>query len=1608
MRQIHNPGVSGFVFPVFVVVVIIALVGAGSLVGLFLFDNSAEEASLDMSSGFARKSFVQTADEIAALLGRIDEMLGEGMDVSAELGSLMDKKDAIEDLDPLIREGFEETEQRCIDEGFSQIILDRHDQVVSDYDRCFGVLSSDLESIGMLCSSYQRGVGDIEWLSERVSEAIAHLVDLNEQRPVPFAGTGLSRITSFREADEYEVGDIPPVNSIPTQSYYFPADLEPTIDVQITQDVIDLAASLDNSPLEIYEYVRNNFAFEPYYGSVNGSRETLVQECGNDYDLASLLIALLRAAGVPSRYVQGTVQVPIDRMMSWVGVEDGRTAGDILATAGIPGMLIVRDGEIVASRFEHVWVEVYVPNDESGNMWIPLDPSFKDVEYQQCLDIPDEMGFDVEAFVDEYISTFHDDSPVEIFITRIRDHIAANYLGLSYDDVLRWGSIMPESLGMLPGSLPYETISRNAEYSEIPDSERHKIRFHLHDSGGTLLDYNATLAEIAGKQITISYVAASSDDRVVIDAYGGLYETPPHLVDLKPVLKIDGVAVAEGSRGIMMGTVHSSDIHFITPSGVSNDLPVVYNNIICGTYQGIGIDTMNVPWQIFMPSDDGVVPDTDGLTGLKLWRTAMNYLERVDRAEMQVARTMHMVTVEGSSEAIVENAIGVTYVGGTPWTFEWVGLRVDAGRKLVSPFSVGGDEGESKSFMMLTGADGSVSENRLFEDEYGESAVSAIKIIELASDRGIPIYEIDENNIDTVFPLLGLPDYVKAAISDAVGRGRVVTVPQLEIEYGSLPWCGVGYVDMDPATGEADYIIPGGAGGGETIDWWMNGEVAWFVVFKGVDHVAADITYPATDTYFPYRRWAEFDWSNPRVHFDVAYTIHYDDDTSEVIYETYRAHWPYSPGHYVFYAGWATGVTCDFVVYGVNVKTLDQMYVAKGGDSIVLEAEVVPEMPPAAAYQWFTRGIGGGTFSSPNSLITEFSGTEAGELEVGVTVVYNGQTGDAEDVVVFGVEIGTPDGVYTVKEGYPVTLEANVTPSALPGATYDWTVVSGPGNGEFSDSSDSSPEFTGRDFGELMVEVVVTNDGMSISATLHLIVSGVMIEVPDGIYVAKGGEPIALEAKAVVSLPPQAVYSWTVESGPGDGWFDNSSAVSPEFTGTVPGELVVNVEVLIDGHKIWAVRELTVLEVRAVSVGFMGDHDISEWPGAGVIGKDVGNDVPVWTSAGMNDPVCYTVATPPAMFAEFEVSPGIMTPITGVDLRVRSGDVVIGYASGLTIGDAVINDVASNDGDVDGIGWGAAIPGSDAVRTSAEAFVWEISPDGGNSWLFAGNSGSHTIHWIQADPQENPLYDLALDKACGYVNGSADVAGKIREGIHRDIPYESGDWHIESNPLTMYAGGRHICADFANLMAYLSRSAGLDAHTELWWGGVQWSGYDAWVCVSFGYPITLEHVMPGDYIFPYHAVANVEGMVQDAALNVTSVTADAIYAGNTIYWLDIATGSLSDGIEGSPYYQEISRVGSIVGIQTTNAGALISSDEASDEDWRRTSIEGSVPGGIVSVHWSVSEGGLPPGLSLDTYTGVISGTPTAVGTWEFTIATTDVQEPSYGDVQPLSITIYPG
>lgn len=746
------------------------------------------------------------------------------------------------------------------------------------------------------------------------------------------------------------------------------ADLLPTIDVQITQEIIDKAAELGTAEA-MYQFVRNECEFQAYYGSQKGSVETLRQRAGNDYDLASLLIALLRASGIYARYAEGQVEMSVEEVENWLVVDDAEVAGSILYTNGMEGISLISattdccygNGtpgcddeaieacvcatdpyccdyewdqtcagevdsfgcavcddltEVVAVRAHRIWVEAYVPRAFSSPAWVPLDPAFALTEIQHGLDIPEEMGFDAQLFIDEYwgpsdpeVVLPRPETPVELFVQEIDEYLDANHPGTTLADVNRTHAIIPENLEILPASLPYTVRSRDGEFPEIAADRRYQVRFHMYDGATTLIDHTFDLPAIAGRRVSIDYVGATASDEATIDSYGGIYETPPWLVDLKPVLRLDGTDVATGAAGVGMGLRHRSDVHFLAPANSSglpqNVVPSISNTITTGASQVIGLAIEGVAERLLAPPPDD---DTEGLAALR-HDIAMDYLSRCRDGDVRLGRLMHAYVTTDVSNAIVENVVNVTTdIYGDPQTFEWTGVRVDADRSVLGfwPVDRYPPGAEAKDLMILAGAEGSLHESLVYEDSYAQDSVSTIKLLQLAHDAGVTVYK-RWNTLPLPANTLSAAD--RLALQDAIASGREVTFPADPMTVGAPEtgqWTGTGWIAMDPATGAAGYIISGGNNGGATYEVWPPEFIDLSEDDRSIRDVQIEIVRPAGDSP---NAEAVFTRDNEE-HLVFEYRVHvtYDDLSTATLpggdgtyrRETTNTTKTFAPGNYTF------------------------------------------------------------------------------------------------------------------------------------------------------------------------------------------------------------------------------------------------------------------------------------------------------------------------------------------------------------------------------------------------------------------------------------------------------------------------------------------------------------------------------------------------------------------------------------------------------------------------------------------------------------------------------------------------------------------------------------
>ncbi|WP_052342721.1 transglutaminase domain-containing protein [Bacillus sp. EB01] len=631
-----------------------------------------------------------------------------------------------------------------------------------------------------------------------------------------------------------------------------PEDLAETAETKATDDIKKLADSLDGSALSLYDYVRNKVKFEPYLGSRKGATGTLQQLAGNDVDQASLLISLLRYKGIPARYVTGTVEIPIEQVKNWVGVTNPQQAVRTLGALGIPLKAVHGQGKIVAVQMEHTWVEAKVPYEDyrgagaqkGETAWVPLDPSFKQNVYKEGLKFEELTGLNKEVLLDAAQNS-GDQSGDEETVTNldmnaIQGHLSGAMSKLEayiheqglenaqLNDVIGSWEVKEQKLGILPLTLPYKTVAITKELTSLPNEMNEWVSFSIRGgspfgfnfSGEDAFKHKAKAVDLYGKRITLSWAPATEEDANIISEYGGIFKTPTYMVEVTPLLKVDGNTVAEG-KPVGLAYTQEFVMGFSAPGMGEEE---VKNPVTAGAFYAVGLDFGKIASgeldQIKVNVEalkNKVNPDTmytDEALGEILNGVVKSYFGQLDVARQLISQQYDVSANRLLSGAMTGYQLNVGYMFMAPAKIAPGGMYIDVDRNIASVVSKKGKKQDELSFMLATGSLESAMEHGIYEQFLGLPSVSTIKVLEEANKRGIPIYTVTKQNISKVLPKLKISSTVKNDITNSVNKGRIVTIPEEEIQY--YDWHGTGYIAMDPKSGAAGYMISGGTAGGST------------------------------------------------------------------------------------------------------------------------------------------------------------------------------------------------------------------------------------------------------------------------------------------------------------------------------------------------------------------------------------------------------------------------------------------------------------------------------------------------------------------------------------------------------------------------------------------------------------------------------------------------------------------------------------------------------------------------------------------------------------------------------------------------------------------------
>ncbi len=747
-----------------------------------------------------------------------------GVDVTAKVKTLRGKYKELKSLESEVTKGFKETEKHIRDKNLPAEILARHEAAVAEYERRKAEFNTLMQAVETAADA-QAGSPQ----AGSLQGALASLGDFMAKYPNEKTHTPT-------DPNNLPWGSPKPVTRAP---YTSPA-------------------------------VRNNIQFVPSYGSIQGSDMTLQTKRGNSFDTASLLIALLRAANIPSRYVYGTIEVPADKAMNWVGgVTAARAAIDIMGQGGIPAMGVTLGGQVNWVRLEHVWVEAfvdYVPSrgavNRNPNTWVPLDASFKQYQFTQGMDVRTNVPFDAQSFVTQIqqatvvntadatlqnVNQTLVQQTLASYQMQVRSYVNVQKSNATVSEVLGTQTIVQADLPIFLGTLPYRRIAIGAKMQAIPDNLRWKFRYSLYandtdralDSPFTALE--RLMPSVGTKKITLSFAPATPSDQATIASFmpqrhadGSPVQftefsrsLPGYLIRLIPELRIEGQIVATGPV-FTMGDEILQEAAIYDPARGWQASAV--NRLVVGEYVATVVSQQGIPENLLstirsklsdtaarLTSTSAQAVSKEEFTADLLYCAAIVYFADASFRASAIGRMLGALQFFQPSFGNYLVAARPVFSFGVVRAISFPGLVMDMDRISFQAAAKDGDPRTAIAFQHLIGQ--SLSENEaaipehLFNNvRHNDQGVSATRSMAAALGQGQRIYSIDGANAPLNLPRLTIDAAVKQEISDAVGAGKVAIVSEGNVTIGG--WTGVGYVIIDPDTGAGAYKISGGINGG--------------------------------------------------------------------------------------------------------------------------------------------------------------------------------------------------------------------------------------------------------------------------------------------------------------------------------------------------------------------------------------------------------------------------------------------------------------------------------------------------------------------------------------------------------------------------------------------------------------------------------------------------------------------------------------------------------------------------------------------------------------------------------------------------------------------------
>lgn len=339
----------------------------------------------------------------------------------------------------------------------------------------------------------------------------------------------------------------------------------------------------------------------------------------------------------------GVVALPADKVQNWVGgVVNVDAATNLLSQGGIPQRQLGYGGAIEEVELEHVWVEAYVDGE-----WVALDPSFKQYEFTQGMDLEeavpmeaDRLVADIEAgaLMDEEagwiqgVDVAQMQNALDDYNDQLESYVTAHAPDATLGDVIGRKSVVPSEVSNIDAlEFPYSRITMSEHTDSLPASLHYRFKLQVGSTtGGSFgmpIQWGSAIAELdeatvglVGRSMAINFRPATISDEQTLLSYipddiENLEDLPASIpantIHMIGEVTLDGEIVAETGE-VTLGQTLMTRLGYIKPqSGWSyseNNLDVGGYSILdpdhgVGAYKisgGFSGGSLKTLWDYFM------------------------------------------------------------------------------------------------------------------------------------------------------------------------------------------------------------------------------------------------------------------------------------------------------------------------------------------------------------------------------------------------------------------------------------------------------------------------------------------------------------------------------------------------------------------------------------------------------------------------------------------------------------------------------------------------------------------------------------------------------------------------------------------------------------------------------------------------------------------------------------------------------------------------------------------------------------------------------------------------------------------------------------------------